>query len=65
MRRGLTSLDHEVAKCNEPTAVRLKSFMLQYFFVASLSLFADVLPPVASYHESYKTVPLISVSYSQ
>ena len=40
----LTSLDCEAAERNEPTAVELKSFMLQYFFVASLSLFADVLP---------------------
>ena len=61
----LSSLHHEAAECNEPTAVRLKSFMLQYFFVVSLSPFADVLPYVASCHESCKTVLLISVSYSQ
>ncbi len=40
----LTSLDREASERSEPTASGLFNFMRKYFFVASLSLFADVLP---------------------
>ena len=40
----LTSLDREAAERGEPTASGLVNFMRKYFFVAALSLFADVLP---------------------
>ena len=47
LRRSLvavvTSLDREASECSEPTACGLKTFILKYFFVAALSLFADIL----------------------
>ena len=50
LRRSLvpvvTSLDREAAEQSEPTACGLKTFILKYFFIAALSLFADVLPPI-------------------
>ena len=42
----VTSLDREAAERSEPTACGLKTFILMYFFVAALSLFADILPPI-------------------
>ena len=42
----LTSLDREASERGEPTACGLRKFMLKYFFVAALSLFADILPHV-------------------
>ena len=50
LRRSLvavvTSLDGEAAERSEPTACGLKTFILKYFFVAALSLFAVILPPI-------------------
>lgn len=50
LRRSLvpvvTSLDREAAERSEPTACGLKTFILKYLFIAALSLFADVLPPI-------------------
>lgn len=40
----LTSLEREAAERGEPTACGLVRLMRKFFFVASLSLFADVLP---------------------
>ena len=40
----LTSLDREVSERSEPTASGLLNFLKKYFFIAALSLFADVLP---------------------
>ena len=40
----LHSLDREAAERGEPTASSLLGFIRTYFFIASLSLFADVLP---------------------
>ena len=42
----LRSLDYEASERGEPTASGLLKFMKKYFFVASLSLFADVLPHI-------------------
>ena len=39
-----TFLDYEASERSEPTASGLLNFMRKYFFVASLSLYADVLP---------------------
>ena len=40
----LVSLDREASERSNPTASGLLKFMKQFFFVAALSLFADVLP---------------------
>ena len=48
LRRCLVSvrtfLHYEASEQSEPTASGLLDFMRKYFFVASLSLYADVLP---------------------
>lgn len=48
LRRSLVSvlhsLDREAAERSEPTASGLLGFIRTYFFIASLSVFADVLP---------------------
>ena len=43
----LVSLDREASERSNPTASGLLKFMKQFFFVAALSLFADVLPHLA------------------
>ena len=40
----LTNLDREASERSEPTASGLLNFLKKYFFIAALSLFADVLP---------------------
>ena len=51
LRRSLvaavTSLDREASERSEPTACGPNTFVLKWlFFVAALSLFADILPPI-------------------
>ena len=50
LRRSLvavvTSLDRKASERSEPTVCVLKTFILKYFFVTALSLFADILPSI-------------------
>ena len=55
----VTSLDREASERSEPTACGLKTFILKYFFVAALSLLADILPPIGKLSQIMQSSTLI------
>ena len=61
----VTNIDREASECSEPTACGLETFILKYF-VAALSLFADILPPVGKLSQIMQSGTLdFSVCFKQ
>ena len=59
----LTSLDREASEHSKPTASGLLNFLKKYFFIAALSLFADVLPfckLAENMKERFQSIDIIS-----